>query len=327
MKTASTRYADAIRAGLCDAMRLDPSVFVFGIGVDGKSGVFGTTYGLVDEFGAERVFDTPISEQGLTALAAGAANAGLRPVLVHQRFDFSLYAMDQIANWISLWRYISGGVATMPLTIRVIVGKGWGQGAQHAKSLHAWFAHLPGMQVVMPATPADAKGLLIQSIFSDDPTLFVEARSLFSMEEEVPVAPYRIALGKACVRRQGTDISIVAMGSMAPNALDAADILSKEGVSAEVLDLRTVAPLDIAAVLNTVRHTGRLVVCEPGWGDMGVAAEILAAVSERAHGALKAPPTRVAWPRTYSPTSSALEGAYYPGANEIVTACRTAVFS
>ncbi len=264
-QTTRLSYGAALNMAQRQAMELDPGVFVFGIGVDGKAGIFGTTKDLVDRFGPQRVFDTPISEQALTALAAGAANAGLRPVLVHQRFDFMLYAVDQIANWISLWRYISGGVATMPLTIRVIVGKGWGQGPQHSKSLHSWFAHLPGMQVVMPGTPADAKGLLISSIFSDDPTLFVEGRALFSMEEEVPVEPYVIDLGRAVIRRQGNDVTLAAIGSMVPAALEAATSLADTGIKAEVVDLRCLAPLDMETVMRSVEKTRRLVVAEAGW--------------------------------------------------------------
>src|SRR5689334_1567832 len=184
-KRTRLSFAQAINAATRQAMDMDPNVFVYGIGVDGLSGVFGTTTGLVDKFGAKRVFDTPIAEAGLSAIAAGAANMGLRPVLVHQRLDFMLYAVDQIVNWMAPWRFMSGGTAKMPVTIRAIVGKGWGQGPQHTKSLHTWFAHVPGLQVVMPASPSDAKGLLLSSIMSDDPTLFIEGRSLFSMREEV----------------------------------------------------------------------------------------------------------------------------------------------
>src|SRR5215470_17383689 len=196
-------FAQAINAALRQALELDPGVFVCGIGADTASGIFGTTSGLADRFGAKRVFDTPIAEAGLTALAAGAANAGLRPVLIHQRLDFMLYSVDQVVNWMAPWRFMSGGRAKMPVTIRAIIGKGWGQGPQHTKSLHTWFAHVPGLQVVMPGSPADAKGLLLSSILSDDPTLFIEGRALFTMEEDVPDEPYFIRLGEALVRRPG----------------------------------------------------------------------------------------------------------------------------
>ena len=201
-------FAQAINSALSQAMELDPKVFVYGIGADGPTGIFQTTTGLVEKFGAKRVFDTPIAEAGLSALAAGAANAGLRPVLVHQRLDFMLYSVDQVVNWMAPWRFMSGGQAKMPVTIRAIVGKGWGQGPQHTKSLHAWFAHIPGLQVVMPGSPAEAKGLLLSSIMSNDPTLFIEGRSLFSMTEKVPDEPYFIPLGEALVTVSYTHLTL-----------------------------------------------------------------------------------------------------------------------
>ncbi len=318
-------FGAAVNAAQRQAMELDENVFVFGIGADGKAGIFGSTAGLKERFSARRVFDTPISEQSLTALAAGAANAGLRPVLVHQRFDFLLYSADQIANWIGPWRYISGGHATMPLTIRAIVGKGWGQGPQHSKSLHSWFAHLPGMQVVMPGSPADAKGLLLSSIFSNDPTLFIEGRSLYAMEEEVPDEPYFIRLGRALVRRPGKDVTLVAIGSLVPGGLEAAEQLAAERIEVEVVDLRTLVPLDLETVLASVGRTGRLVVADPGWRDFGAAAEVIASVCERVGPALKAAPQRVTWPHRYAPTSAPLEAGYYPTSADIVRACKSAV--
>ncbi len=325
MKTAPTTYAGALRDAMDQALQADPGVVLYGIGADGASGIFGTTKGLAERHGGHRVFDVPIAEQALTGLAGGAANAGLRPVLVHQRLDFMLYGVDMLVNWLSMWRFISGGQARLPLTIRAIVGKGWGQGPQHSKSLHAWFAHVPGLQVVMPATPADAKGLLLASIFSDDPTLVIEGRQLYSMTEEVPVEPYRLRLGKAAVRRAGDDVTLVAVGAMVPEALAAAERLAGAGISAEVVDLRCLAPLDLDTVIASVRHTGRLVVADPGWQRFGAAAEIVAAVAEALGPELKARPARVTWPQSHSPTSAHLEGAFYPGAAEIEAAARTAL--
>lgn len=324
-KTTRLSFGQAIHAATRQAMELDPKVFLYGIGVDNAAGIFGSTKGLVDLFGRERVFDTPLSEQALTALAAGAANAGLRPLLAHQRIDFMLLTMDQIVNWISLWRFKSAGKAHMPLTIRAIVGKGWGQGPQHAKSLHTWFAHVPGLQVVMPGSPYDAKGLLLASIFSNDPTIFIEGRSLYSMEEEVPDEPYFIELGKAATRRPGDDVTIVTFGSMIPTVLQAADTLAKASISAEVIDLRCLMPLDMNSVLNSVEKTGRLIVVEPGWRHFGAAAEIIAGVAE-VHGMrLKAAPQRITWPHSHVPTSAPLEAAFYPTVNDVVQACRAAV--
>jgi acetoin:2,6-dichlorophenolindophenol oxidoreductase subunit beta len=314
-------FGEAINAALAQAMELDDKVFVYGIGADGKSGIFGTTTGLVERFGPRRVFDTPIAEQALTAMALGAATAGLRPVLVHQRFDFLLYAADQIANWIAPWRFISGGRAKVPLTMRIIVGKGWGQGPQHSKSLHAWFAHVPGLQVVMPASPADAKGLLLASIFSNDPTLFIEARALYAMREPVPNRPYFIRLGEALTRRAGSDVTIVALGSMIPATLQAADEVARRGIEAEVIDLRCLMPLDLNAVIASVRRTGRLVVVDPGWRMYGAAAEIVASVAEALGPQLKSAPSRVTWPHAFVGASPALEEKFYPASAEVVAAC------
>jgi acetoin:2,6-dichlorophenolindophenol oxidoreductase subunit beta len=323
-RSSQLSFAQSINAALRQALELDPGVFVCGIGADTPAGIFGTTKGLVDRFGSKRVFDTPIAEAGLTALAAGAANAGLRPVIIHQRLDFMLYSVDQVVNWMAPWRFMSGGRAKMPVTIRAIIGKGWGQGPQHTKSLHTWFAHVPGLQVVMPASPSDAKGLLLSSIMSDDPTLFIEGRSLFSMQEDVPDAPYFIRLGEALVRRAGKDVTLVSMGSMVPIALQAADALSKANIDAEVVDVRCLMPLDIASILTSVKKTGRLVVAEPGWRMYGAAAEIIATVVETL-GEMRSRPRRVAWPQSAVPTSSKLEEQFYPTSDDIVAACRASV--
>jgi pyruvate dehydrogenase E1 component beta subunit len=318
-------FGEAINAALGQAMELDESVFLYGIGADGKSGIFGSTTGLVDRFGAKRVFDTPIAEGALTAMALGAAVAGLRPVLVHQRFDFMLYAADQITNWIAPWRFISGGRAKVPLTLRVIVGKGWGQGPQHSKSLHTWFAHVPGLQVVMPASPADAKGLLLSSIFSDDPTLFVEARALYSMREPVPNRPYFIKIGEALTRRAGKDLTIVAMSSMIPPSLQAAEELTREGIDVEVIDLRSLMPLDMDTVIASVRKTGRLVVAEPAWRTYGAAAEIIAGTVEVLGAKMKSAPRRVTWPHAYVGSSRALDDKFYPTSADVAAACRASL--
>jgi len=323
--TTVLSFGEAINAALRQAMELDDSVFVYGIGADGGSGIFGSTTGLVDRFGPRRVFDTPIAEQALTAMALGAAVAGLRPVLVHQRFDFMLYAADPIANWIAPWRFISGGRAKVPLTLRVIVGKGWGQGPQHSKSLHTWFAHIPGLQVVMPASPADAKGLLLSSIFSDDPTLFIEGRALYAMREAVPDQPYFIKLGEALTRRSGEDITVATFGSMIPAALQAADQLLEDGIGAEVIDLRCLMPLDSKTVIDSVRKTRRLVAIEPGWRMYGAAAEIIASVVEVLGPQLRAAPRRVTWPHAYVGASPALEEKFYPTSADVVVACRIAM--
>ena len=318
--TSELSFSEALNSAQRQAMELDPSVFVFGLGVDRSGAIFGSTANLVDTFGAKRVFDAPVSEHALTALAAGAANAGLRPVLVHQRIDFTLHTMDQIVNWISLWHFKSAGRSTVPLVIRAVVGKGWGQGPQHAKSLHPLFAHLPGMQVVMPSSPAEAKGLLLASIFSNAPTVFIEGRSLYSMTEQVPDEPYFIRLGKACVHTPGEDVTLVSFGSMMPAALEAAAQAREADVDVEVIDLRTVAPLDIDAICTSVERTGRLVVAEPGWRSFGVAGEIISSIAERIGPELKAAPKRVTWPDSHVPMSTPLEAQFYPTAETVLDA-------
>ncbi len=277
MRTLS--YAEAINEGMSQALDLSDDVVVLGQLVD-TSGVFGTTKGLVQKFGKQRIQDFPVSESLMTASGMGAALAGMRPVLVHHRLDFMIYAMDSITNWLSLWRLKSNGDSRLPVTIRAVIGKGWGQGPQHSKSLHAWFAHLPGMRVAVPATAHDAKGLLMESIFGEDPTIILENRSLFSMIDEVPEHPYRVPFGHAAIRRIGHDVTIVALGIMVPLALRAGVQLAQKSIDAEVIDLRTVSPLDRESVLASVRKTRRLVVADPGWRSVGVAAEVIALVSE-----------------------------------------------
>src|SRR5258708_28934106 len=265
-------YADALRQGLEQAMDLSDGVVVVGQLVDYAPGVVGSTTGLVERFGTERVRDFPVAESAMTALGIGAAIAGLRPVLVHHRLDFMLYSIDAIVNWLSLWRFKANNKSAAPVVIRAIVGRGWGQGPQHSKSLHAWFAHVPGLKVAMPATAFDAKGLLLESIFGEDPVLMIEHRSLFTLKDRVPEVPYRVRFGKAAVRRRGSDVTLAAIGVMVPFALRVAASLAEQGVDAEVIDMRTVSPLDSDGVCASVEKTGRLAVLDPAWGSFRLAA-------------------------------------------------------
>ena len=315
-------YSKAILEATDQAMSLSPDVVVLGQLVDTKSGIFGTTTGLVDKYGADRVHDFPVSENLMTATAMGAALTGLRPVIAHQRLDFMLYSLDAIANWLALWHFKSNGRSAMPVTIRTIVGKGWGQGPQHSKSLHAWFGHLPGLRVAMPATAYDAKGLLLESIFSESPAIFVEGRGLYSMTDDVPEQPYRVRFGQAVVRRPGKDVTVVAMGTMVPTALRAAATLEKEGVEVEVVDPRTLTPLDRKTICDSAFKTRRLVVADPAWGSFGAAAEIVATVAENLGDRLKAKPIRVTLPDSHTPMSMALEPEYYPDDSDVVAAIR-----
>ncbi|MBI2339349.1 MAG: alpha-ketoacid dehydrogenase subunit beta [Deltaproteobacteria bacterium] len=317
-------FGKAINQALTQAMELSPDVMVLGQLVDYKSGVFGTTTGLVERFGPERVQDFPVSEGLMTSAAIGAALVGMRPVIVHQRIDFMMYSLDAIVNWLSLMRFKSNGHSNLPVTIRAIVGKGWGQGPQHSKSLHAWFAHLPGLKVAVPATAYDAKGLLLESIFGEDPVMIIEHRSLYSMTEDVPEAPYRVRFGHAHVRRRGKDVTLVAIGSMVPMALRAADQLASESIDVEVVDLRTLSPLDDGTVCESVSKTKRLVVADPAWRSVSVAAEIIALVSERLGDKLLANPQRICFPDSHTPMSAPLEKEYYPDEARMVQVVRKA---
>jgi acetoin:2,6-dichlorophenolindophenol oxidoreductase subunit beta len=305
-------YADALRQGMAQAMELDEKVLVIGQLVDYAPGVFGSTTGLAERFGAQRVRDFPVAESAMTALGIGAAVAGMRPVLVHHRLDFMLYSIDALVNWLSLWRFKSNGKSSAPVVIRAIVGRGWGQGPQHSKSLHAWFAHVPGLKVAMPATAFDAKGLLLESIFGEDPVLMIEHRSLFGLKDRVPEAAYRVRFGRAAVRRAGRDVTVVAAGAMVPFALRVAHRLAQDGAHTEVIDVRTVSPLDTDTICASVEKTGRLCVIDPAWQSFGVSAEIIARVAERSGRALRAEPLRICHPDSHTPMSSALEALYYP---------------
>jgi pyruvate/2-oxoglutarate/acetoin dehydrogenase E1 component len=315
-------YAKAILEATDQAMGLSPDVIVLGQLVDTQSGIFGTTTGLVKKYGPERVQDFPVSENLMTATAMGAALTGLRPVLCHQRLDFMVYSLDAIVNWLGLWRFKSNMKSAMPVTIRTIVGKGWGQGPQHSKNLQTWFAHVPGIQVAVPATAYDAKGLMLEAILGETPTIFVEGRGLYSMTDEVPEQPYRVRFGQAVVRREGRDATVVAIGLMVPLALRAAALLEKEGISVEVVDPRTLAPLDRKTICDSAFKTRRLVVADGTWHSFGAAGEIITSVAENLGDKLKAKPVRVTLPDSHTPMSSALEPKYYPDENDIVAAVR-----
>lgn len=315
-------YAKAILEATDQAMALCDKVVVLGQLVDTQSGIFGTTTGLVGKYGSDRVQDFPVAENLMTATAMGAALTGLRPVLCHQRLDFMIYSLDAITNWLALWRFKSNGKSAMPVTIRTIVGKGWGQGPQHSKSLHSWFAHLPGLRVAIPSTAYDIKGLLLESILGETPTIFVEGRGLYSMTDHVPEQAYRIRFGQAVVRRPGEDVTLVAVGSMVPIALRAAATLQKDGVEVEVIDPRTLSPLDWKSICDSVSRTRRLVVADPAWHSFGAAAEIITTVVEKVGDKLRAKPVRVTLPDSHTPMSMALEPKYYPDDSDVVAAVK-----
>jgi pyruvate/2-oxoglutarate/acetoin dehydrogenase E1 component len=316
------KYREAIDEATRQSMAKDERVFVMGVGVDDPKGIFGTTRGAFEQFGPSRVFDTPLSEAALTGMGVGAAMRGFHPLLVHARNDFLLLTMDQIVNNAAKWRYMSGGKLRVPLTIRAIIGRGWGQAAQHSQSLQAMFAHVPGLSVIMPTTPADAKGLLMTALSSDGPVICLEHRWLYDKSGPVPEDPYYTPFGVGSVARPGRDVTIVAVSHMVLEALQAAETLAVEGIEAEVIDPRTYRPLDSGLICRSAARTGRLVIADTGWRSYGVSAEIAARAAEELWGALKAPIKRVALPDIPTPGSSALEAAYYLGAREIVAAVR-----
>jgi pyruvate dehydrogenase E1 component beta subunit len=312
------KYREAIDEATRQAMAKDERIFVMGVGVDDPKGIFGTTRGAFEQFGGSRVFDTPLSEAALTGMGVGAAIRGLHPLLVHARNDFLLLTMDQIVNNAAKWRYMCGGRLKVPLTIRAIIGRGWGQAAQHSQSLQAMFAHVPGLSVIMPSTPADAKGLLMTALSSDSPVVCLEHRWLYDKSGPVPEDPYYTPFGVGAVVRPGRDVTIVAVSHMVLEALQAAEALAAQGIEAEVIDPRTLRPLDARLICRSAARTGRLVIADTGWRSYGVSAEIAARAAEELWGLLKAPVRRVALPEVPTPGSSALEAAYYPGAREIV---------
>lgn len=314
------KFNRALREAIDLCMEEDPTVYLMGLGVPDPKGIFGSTLGLAEKYGPSRVMDMPTSENGMTGIAIGSALVGMRPIMTHQRLDFALLALDQLVNQGAKWHYMFGGQRPVPLVVRMIIGRGWGQGPQHSQSLQAWFAHVPGLKVVMPATPHDAKGLLIASIEDPNPVIFLEHRWLYDIRGPVPEGIYRVPLGCARVARAGEDLTIVAASYMTLEALRAADALAADGIAAEVIDLRTLSPLDEEAILRSVRKTGRLIVADTGWTSYGIGAEIIARVTERALDALAAPPRRVALPDCPAPTSSALTKCYYPRAAQIVDA-------
>lgn len=314
--------AAAIRAATAEAMSADPSVIVMGLGVPDPKGVFGTTVGLQDEFGKDRVFDIPCSENAVTGVAIGAALGGFRPILTHQRVDFAILSVEQIVNQAAKWHYMFGDKMHVPLVIRMIVGRGWGQGPQHSQALHAWFAHVPGLKVVLPVLPQAARDLLLLSVEDDGPVIFIEHRWLHGVKGKVESGRPQLPLGKAEVIREGKDVTIAAFSYMVLEALEAAKLLAEDGVSAEVIDMRTARPLDTQTLLASVGKTGRFVSADISTGVCSVGSELLSIVARGAHGRLQAAPELVASPEYPTPTSPALAAEYYPRAPHIIAAVR-----
>ncbi len=315
------KYWQAISEATVQSMRHDPHVFVCGIGVDDFKGIFGTTRDAFLEFGVNRVIDIPNCENAFAGITIGAAAVGKRPLVVHPRNDFMFLATDQLVNLAAKWSYMFAGKSHVPVVVRGIVGRGWGQGATHSQSLHALFGHFPGLVVSCPANAYDAKGLLITALRGRSPVVILENRALYEHATEVPEEPYEIPFGQARIARKGEDVTIVATSLMVHEALRASEMLEARGISAEVVDPRTVRPLDDAAIVASVRKTGRLVVADTSWARFGFAAEVAAIAAEQAAPSLKASVVRVTIADCPAPVSKPLEDLFHPNPNRIVEAC------
>jgi len=312
----------AILEATDQCMAANPAVYIMGLGVSDPRGVFGTTLGISSKYGLHRALDMPVSENAMTGIAIGSALVGMRPIITHQRTDFMLLSLDQIINNAAKWHYMFGGQMKVPIVLRLLVGRGWGQGPQHSQNFQALFAHVPGLKVVLSSTPYDAKGLLISSIEDDDPVIFIEHRWLHGIVGPVPEKMYRIPLGKSRVIRKGRDVTIIASSYMTIESIKASVLLKECGLDAEVLDLRTIKPLDEHAILSSIKKTGRLVAVDGAWRSFGVSAEILSLAVEKCYKYLKCAPRRITFPDASTPTSWALANHYYPKAEDIVRAVK-----
>lgn len=314
------KFKEAIREAHRITLLENDNVYLLGVGIQDPKAVWGTVDGLHKEFGDDRFVEGPLAEQLLTGMAFGSAVLGMRPVLIHHRIDFTPLTLDQIMNHCAKWRYMFGAQQSVPLVIRAVVGRGWGNGPQHTQSLHGLFAHIPGLKVVVPSNAADAKGLLISATFDDDPVVFIEHRWLHEDEGEVPEESYSVPIGKAHVIQEGEDVSLVAVGPMVQECRIAAKSLAKQGISIDLIDLRTIRPIDYDTIIKSVRKTGRLVVADSDWGQGGVASIVIDHVARNAFNHLQQAPRAVTWPEHPVPASYGIEPTFYPMAKDVAAA-------
>lgn len=315
----SITYAQAINESQELALSSDPSVYLMGLGVPDPKGIFGTTLGLQEKFGSERVFDIPLSEHAMTGIAVGSSITGLRPILTHQRLDFSLVSIDQIVNQAAKWHYMFNGTMSVPMVIRMIIGRGWGQGPQHSQNLQSWFAHIPGLRVVAPSTARDAKGMMLSAIKDNSPVLIMEHRWLHNVPDDVPEGYYYTPLDKARIVRSGNDLTLVSSSYGTLECLRACEILKKEyALEVEMIDLRSLRPIDYKAIINSVVKTKHLIVVDHSDPRCGIASEVLALVAEECGLDLRKNPQRLTLPEHPLPTSHKLAESYYPTSNDIV---------
>jgi pyruvate/2-oxoglutarate/acetoin dehydrogenase E1 component len=313
-------FVDAVREATDQEMERDASVIIFGLDVDDPKAIQGTTRGLVEKYGPERVFGTPLSEDAMTGVAIGAALAGLRPVHVHIRMDFLMLAMNQLVNIAAKSRYMYGGQVQVPMVVRAMIGKSWGQGAQHSQGLYSFFMHVPGLKVAAPTTPYDAKGCLIHAIRENDPVIYVEHRILHFEKGPVPEALYTVAPGKARITAPGADVTLVGISYMQLECLRARAYLESIGIDAEVIDPIWLSPLDVNTIVESVSKTGRLCVVDNDWLSCGASAEIIASVLERLQGSVPVRVRRMGYAPVTCPPTPTLEELYYPNSKTIASA-------
>ncbi|BDB99113.1 pyruvate dehydrogenase subunit beta [Saccharolobus caldissimus] len=323
MSARKITFTEAINEALRQEMERDPSVILMGEDIGVYGGAFGVTKGLIQKFGPDRVIDTPISEAGFIGAAIGAALAGLRPVVELMFVDFFGVAMDQIYNQMAKLRYMSGGQLKVPVTLRAPIGAGISAAAQHSQTLYSIFAHVPGLKVVVPSTPYDAKGLLISSIRDDNPVIFLEHKVLYGLKGEVPEEEYTIPLGKADIKREGDDVTVIGLARTVWHALDAAEQLSKEGISIEVIDPRTIVPFDKETVLKSVKKTGRVVIVDEDYDRCGFASWVASIIVDEAFEYLDAPIKRITTPNVPIPFSPPLEQYILPDAKKIINTVKS----
>ena len=318
-------YREAVRDAIATAMREDDSVFIMGEDIAEMGGSMGVTQGLLDEFGAQRVRNTPISEMAIVGAGIGAAMQGMRPIVEIMYEDFMTLSAEQIVNQAAKHRYMSGGQVTVPITIRTQGGAGWSPGAQHAQQLEAWFAHIPGLKVVFAATPTDVRNMLYSSIFEDNPVVFFEHRTLYPIKEEVPEQIEKVELGQARVLREGNDVTVIATGRLVHESLKAAAEAEKEGVSVEVIDPRTLSPLDTETIVASVKKTNRAVTAHEAVVQMGFGAELAAVIQHEAFDWLDAPIERVGAKFVPLPFAPVMEDFVVPHASDVLEAIKRTV--
>ena len=320
INTRSISYAEAINEATRQLMSQDESVFVLGIGVDDPRGIYGTTSNLSREFGQDRVVNMPLAEDAITGIASGSSMAGMRPIVVHERMDFMLLAMNQLINVAAKSHYMYGGAVKVPMVVRSIIGRSWGQGAQHSQALQSFFMHVPGLKVIAPTTPYDAKGALVASIKDDNPVIFIEHRMLHNYKGQVPKDLYSVPFGKARVLRAGEDITIVGISHAMVECIRAAKSLATSSISAEVIDPISLSPLDVQTICESVEKTGNLLIVDNGWTTCGASAEIMSLVIENVQGQDKVNMKRMGFEFVTSPTTKILEDLYYPDSRRIAKA-------